>query len=333
MSTIETLPMSRTERRRHRRAAKLQARTAKRQAASQIIPPEGVPLELPIARMGTRFGAQIIDILITGAAAIAILILLVMSEVLGPNTISGVGVLLFFLIRVPYYVLSELAWNGQTLGKRMLKIKVISHDGGSLTTHALVLRNMMKEAEIFLPGTLLLSLNHETPIASWMSLAWVAMAIMIPLTNAHRMRLGDMLAGTHVVHLPVPSLLKDLALDAPQPMSASGNGFTFLPHQLDHYGSFELQTLESVLRAQDRRMGRSNMKRNQQTVTEIVERIRKRIGYADVIDPAETVAFLQAFYNAQRAHLEQRQLFGERRVDKFHASGEPNGDVDRADQK
>ena len=33
--------------------------------------------------------------------------------------------------------------------------------------------------------------------------------------------------------------------------------------------------------------------------------------------------FLRAFYNAQRAHLEQKQLFGERRQDKFHADQTP----------
>ena len=318
MSIADTLPASRKERRR-------QTRAARRKAASQVIPPEGVPLNLPIASLGTRFGAQITDILITGGAAIAILILLGLLELVPPHVLMALGSLLFFFIRIPYYALSELAWNGQTLGKRMMKIKVVAHDGGSLTTHALVVRNLMKEAEIFLPGTLLLSLDQAAPIASWISLAWVVMAIMIPLSNPHRMRLGDMLAGTHVVQLPVPILLKDLALEAPQPKSADGNGFTFLPHQLDHYGRFELQTLEKLLRAQDESMSRSSLAVHAEAVASVVARIRRKIGYADVVEPTEAVAFLQAFYNAQRAHLEQKQLFGERRADKFHASEGSHG--------
>ena len=56
------------------------------------------------------------------------------------------------------------------------------------------------------------------------------------------------MAGTHVVHLPEPILLKDLASDKLVPVSAKSKGFTFLPHQLDHYGAFELQTLETLLR-------------------------------------------------------------------------------------
>ena len=48
----------------------------------------------------------------------------------------------------------------------------------------------------------------------------------------------------------------------------------------------------------------------------MVENIRRRIDYADRVEPDQRVRFLQAFYNAQRAYLEQRQLFGDRRSDK-----------------
>ena len=305
------------------RQHRVDRRAARKKAASRVMPPEGVPLELPVAGVGVRVAAQLADLLITFAAAVAILIPLSLLYFEFFSTISAVGSLLFFFIRVPYYVLSELAWNGQTLGKKLMKIKVVAHDGGSLTTHSLVLRNMMKEAEVFLPGTLLLTLDHTTPWAFWASLAWVVMALSIPLSNPHRMRLGDMLAGTHVVHLPVPILLKDLALEAPRATSASGQRLTFLPHQLDHYGGFELQTLEKLLRAQDNRMAQSSAEQNRQAITAIVERIRRKIGYADVVEPADEVAFLQAFYSAQRAHLEQRQLFGDRRANKFYADAPP----------
>ncbi|MEM1234006.1 MAG: RDD family protein [Pseudomonadota bacterium] len=308
---MNTAAMTRREQRKAKRAAR-------HTQAAQIIPPEGVPLELPIASVGVRMGAQLIDILITFAAAIAILLLLGMAGLIGINSFEGLAALLFFAIRVPYYVLAELVWNGQTLGKKFMKIKVVSHDGGPLSAHALVLRNIMKEAEIFLPGTLLLTIQVVDPLSAWMSAAWVAMAFAIPLSNAYRQRLGDMLAGTHVVHLPVPILLKDLARDAPRAGPAKKPAFTFLPHQLDHYGAFELQTLETLLRAQDQRMDQAHHKRNQATVSSIVDKIRHKIGYADVIQPGETVAFLRAFYNAQRAHLEQRQIFGDRRRDKFY---------------
>ena len=307
------------------RPTRKERRAARRHAAGRILSPEGVELALPIAGIGARLAAQITDIAITGAFAVALLILIAFNLGTTAETFGAIASLLFFAIRVPYYALAELGWNGQTLGKRLMKIKVVSHFGGPLTTHAIVLRNIMKEAEVFLPATLLLTLDADAPVASWMALAWVAMALAIPLANPHRMRLGDMLAGTHVVQLPVPVLLADVSRTHATPRVASET-FTFLSHQLDHYGRFELQTLESLLRAQDDRMGADRHTRNARTLASIVERIRRRIGYADAVAPADHLAFLQAFYKAQRAHLEQRQLFGDRRAHKRHkAESDPTG--------
>ena len=307
--------MSRLENRRARRAERIAA-------AALIMPPEGVPLTLEIAGVGVRLTAQITDVLITFGFSIAILVLLGMTGLTGPSTLVPLGALLFFIIRIPYYVLCEIAWNGQTIGKRLMKIKVISHTGGPLTTHSLVMRNIMKEAEIFLPGTLILTLQQDARIASWLSFLWVMMAFAIPLTNPYRMRLGDMLAGTHVVHLPDPILLSDLARESGKLVVAGRDNFSFLSHQLNHYGRFELQTLESFLRAQEQGTTRQNHHRNKETLSEIVERIRKKIGFADAIPKSDHLAFLRAFYNAQRAYLEQRQLFGDRRSDKYFSNME-----------
>lgn len=296
-----------------------------RPSPDTLMPPEGVPLTLPIAGLGVRFAAQITDIVITSIAAVCLVILLFVVNLTDPQTVVAVGALLFFLIRVPYYICAELAWNGQTLGKRLMKIKVVSHDGGPLTAHALVLRNLMKEAEIFLPGTLLLTLDATTPLESLVSVGWVLLALLIPLFNRYRRRLGDMMAGTHVIHLPVPVLLKDLASETrPAPAGTDARKIVFLAHQLDHYGAFELQTLETLLRSQERSSSATAVKQQQATIEAIVEKIRKKIGYADPVPAADRLRFLRAFYNAQRQHLEQRQLFGDRRENKHYAADKPD---------
>jgi len=280
-----------------------------------LLPPEGVPLRLEVAGIGARFAAQITDILLTVIAATALVILLVVMDLTSPQTLFAIVVMLFFIIRIPYYVLTELAWNGQTIGKRMMKIKVVSQDGLSLSAHAIVVRNLMKEAEIFLPATLLVTLDAASVGSSLIALGWIGGTLMVPLATPRRQRLGDMIAGSYVIDLPTPVLLKDLAQPVPRPVHAR---FTFLSHQLDHYGALELQTLEDLLRAQDNRPRGANA---QQLVTldSVIGKIRRKISFADPVAPADRVAFLRAFYNAQRAHLEQKQLFGERRQDKFHA--------------
>lgn len=289
-----------------------------RPSPDTILSPEGVPLTLQVAGIGVRMAAQITDIVITLLGAGGILILLALLNLTSPQTLFGIGAMLFFITRIPYYVLTELAWNGQTLGKRLMKIKVISHDGRSLSTHAVVLRNLMKEAEVFLPATLLLTLDEASPIGSLIGLAWVAMAFLIPLLNPHRQRLGDIMAGTHVIHLPQPVLLKDLARDRPV-LRDESRKLVFLAHQLDHYGAFELQTLEGLLRVDASRLSGAALESHRQTLASIIEKVRRKIGYADPVPREDREAFLRAFYTAQRAHLEQRQLFGDRRADKHHA--------------
>lgn len=285
-----------------------------------LMPPEGVPLHLNVAGLGARFAAQITDILLTVCGAIAAVILLVSLSLTNPQTLFAISAMLFFIIRIPYYVLSELAWNGQTLGKRMMKIKVVSSDGLSLSAHSLVVRNLMKEAEVFLPATLLLTLDAASFWSSLIALGWIFGTLLVPLMNKRRQRLGDMIAGTYVIELPTPILLKDLAQSTPDTVKER---FVFLSHQLDHYGTLELQTLEDLLRALENRPSMQSNRQHLETLDSVIGKIRNKIGYADQVPPKDRVAFLRAFYNAQRAHLEQRQLFGERRKDKFHAEQPP----------
>lgn len=283
----------------------------------ELLPPEGVPLKLQIASVGVRFAAQLTDLLITLVAAIAILILFATLELTTPQTWIAIASMLFFITRIPYYVLSEIVWNGQTLGKRLMKIKVVSNDGMSLSVHALVVRNLLKEAEIFLPGTLLLTLDSATPVASLLAFAWIIAALMVPLFNKRRRRLGDFIAGTYVIHLPVPVLLQDLSQVKPAKFD-NKQAFNFLSHNLDHYGAFELQTLEDYLRRLDRPQSPELMRSQHATTVKVVENIRRKIDYADKVPAIDNIRFLRAFYNAQRGYLEQRQLFGEKRADKFH---------------
>ncbi|MCB1339311.1 MAG: RDD family protein [Maritimibacter sp.] len=290
----------------------------------ELMPPEGVPISLEVAAIGTRIAAQLTDLVVTFIGSVALVILLVVLKVTDPDTIFALAAFLFFAIRVPYYIVSELLWNGRTLGKRLMAIKVVAEDGGTLTAHALVARNLMKEAEIFLPATLVFTLDSASPLASILTTLWILATLVVPLANPRRRRLGDMIAGTYVVRLPVPILLSDVSRGPVPVRQAAGQGFSFYPHQLDHYGVYELQTLEALLRAGERpKGGAAAAKNHAESLAAVIEKIRLKIGYPDPVPEAERQAFLKAFYNAQRAHLEQRQLLGERRENKFHASAEP----------
>ena len=297
--------------RRARRRLERERTARKRGLALELLPPEGVPIRFGVAGLGARIGAQLTDLMLCTAAVIAVLVLLGLT--VGGTATTAVGALLFFAIRTPYYIAAELLWNGQTLGKRMLRLRVISADGRGLTTHAVVVRNLMKEVEVFVPGTYLILGAADGLIESLVVLAWVAVLVAIPRFNARRQRIGDMIANTVVIVQPQAVLMPDLtAARAP-----TRERFVFDATQLDHYGRYELQTLEQVLQSETRGATGTRDQRRANLVA-ISRAIRTKIDYRETVADDDTVAFLRAFYAAQRAYLEQRRLFGESREDKFH---------------
>jgi uncharacterized RDD family membrane protein YckC len=277
-------------------------------------PPEGVPIRFQIASGGARVGAQLLDLVFTWGGGLAFVLLVAWSGLIGWEAWLTLLSLLVFLLRVPYYILSELVWNGRTPGKRVVGIRVIAANGRRLTPSQIAARNLLKEVEFFTPFTLILAASSDS-LGSWgigILLVWVTVVSIVPLANRRRQRLGDMIAGTLVVETPKPVLLPDLVRTA---RPVIGARFTFLPHQLDHYGRHELQVLEDILRGPEGAAGRST------ELVKVTGAIAAKIAYTDPIPPYLRQEFLLAFYTAQRDHLEKRRLFGDRRENKHHGQG------------
>jgi uncharacterized RDD family membrane protein YckC len=208
----------------------------------------------------------------------------------------------FFILRSGYFILFELTARAATPGKRALGLRVAARDGGRLTGEAVFVRNAMREIEIFLPAVFLLAANAAgDPVDAWVVLLgclWTGGFLLFPLFNRDRLRVGDFVAGTWVVKAPRRSLAVDLA-------GRQDPAFAFSQGQLAAYGVKELQVLEQVLHAADKR-----------TMTAVAQRIRGKIGWYRTESETDA-AFLGAYYAALRGRLEHRLLFGHRRRDKF----------------
>ena len=293
-----------------------------------IVTPEGVPLVVELADRGSRAAALMLDLvfiflmMILGGIA-----LIFTAEVLKVWSFV-IGILGFFLLRIFYFPITELAWRGATPGKRILGLKVIDRHGGPLKPESIVVRNLMREVEVFMPLTALAvpALTGFETLEQLLMLVWIGIFTLMPLFNRDGLRIGDMVAGTLVIAAPKAALLPDLtqrrlgSVPLTRAPAAEDSPYRFTAAQLGHYGVYELQTLEAVLRRAE-----SGSLAGRQ---EIARRIRAKIGWPEV-DQAlpdglrfDATAFLEAFYVAQRAHLERRLLFGHRRKDKHDRSGQ-----------
>jgi uncharacterized RDD family membrane protein YckC len=274
-----------------------------------IVTPEGFELRFGRATASERLVALAVDL------GILLLVATVLGIVLALALGFGAVALALFLLRHGYFVWFETRWHGRTPGKRLFHLRVVRADGGPLTVETVLARNLTREVELFLPLTLLVSPDALfADHVGWVRLAaslWILLLLFFPLTNPHRLRIGDLLAGTRVVLSPPVALARDLADVRSGPGAAAPEVvFRFTPAQLSIYGEHELTVLEDVLRKA--RRGTVDP-----VLVEVTNSICRRIGWTDPeAIGGQHLRFLRAFYAAQRQHLEQQLLLGRRRLRK-----------------
>lgn len=145
-----------------------------------IATPEGVELQLHLAGVGSRFAAGMIDFAIKAALVTAIALALGISIGGIPALIAGAAGLLF--VMVGYDVLFEVRAAGRTPGKRALGLRVVMADGRPVGLRASSVRNVLRLVE-------------------GLPLSYVPAMVSILATPSNQ-RLGDLAAGTVVLHEP-----------------------------------------------------------------------------------------------------------------------------------
>jgi uncharacterized membrane protein SpoIIM required for sporulation/uncharacterized RDD family membrane protein YckC len=168
----------------------------------QVETPEHVTLDLEIAGVGSRALAALIDMLVLVGSALGVFIVLAIVAGFGVTIGSIGGALLLlggFAVWTGYFILFEGLRQGQTPGKRMVGIRVVSDTGNAVSLSAAAARNLLRIAD-FLPPPYLIG------------------ALLVAL-HPRGKRLGDMVAGT-VVARDRPSELVVSSRPRTQPVTA-----------------------------------------------------------------------------------------------------------------
>ncbi|MBX3281112.1 MAG: RDD family protein [Acidobacteria bacterium] len=154
--------------------------------------PERVELEFSLASIGNRFMAVGIDhfIQFLSIFLIAWIFAWVASadnaEGLfedSPKWVTAIMILVVFALFASYFAVFEWLWNGQTPGKRLMKLRVVREDGRPLTLWEAIVRNLLRIADAA-PGFIV-------PIYS--------VGLITIFLNRRDQRLGDIFAGTVVI--------------------------------------------------------------------------------------------------------------------------------------
>jgi uncharacterized RDD family membrane protein YckC len=153
---------------------------------------EAIAVRYELAGIGSRFLALALDLVIQGAVVLVVIFsLALISKPLSgivnavqlgkPLEIALLSLLSLgaFVLFFGYFIIFELAWNGQSPGKRALGIRVVRDAGFPVDTGAAVIRNVVRIIE--------------------MGLGFYVISAVVMLVSHENKRAGDFAAGTIVV--------------------------------------------------------------------------------------------------------------------------------------
>ena len=157
-----------------------------------------------IAGLGTRFMAFALDALLSAVLVLVGLLLVAAAQGatlggtragFGQGAAAFVGLVVVFAAQWGYYVVSEWAMGGQTLGKRVFGLRVVTEHGLRLRLSASVVRNLLRLVDAFPIAAVVAGAHPALHLLPLFVLPGAAVAWL----SVRNQRLGDLAAGTMVV--------------------------------------------------------------------------------------------------------------------------------------
>ncbi len=234
--------------------------------------PEQIALEFSLATVGSRFLALAIDTVIQAAFAAVVLIVGLFAawitlalDAVRPWILAAL-VLGLFLIYYGYFAVFEAVWNGQTPGKRVIGLRVMHVSGRPVSVFEAILRNVIRIADQ-LPGI-------------------YAVGIVSVFVTERSQRLGDLAAGTVVVHERAVSAeeINPFTVEAPTPTTASTR------HGASNLTAAELSVIDLYFRRREQLDGHARLRAARQ----IADRMRARLEITSAIGDEQLLEELSA---------------------------------------
>lgn len=141
-----------------------------------IVSSQNVRIEQQSASIGARAGALLIDLIIMGGLDYLFTIMH-LYDLFDHDSTIALGFIIYFLPWI-YPVVSETFLNGQTFGKKVFHMRVVTLEGGGPKLTSLILRWLMLPIDLFFA---------------------CGIGEMCVFFTERQQRLGDIIAGTWVV--------------------------------------------------------------------------------------------------------------------------------------
>jgi len=243
--------------------------------------PENVTFDYDVSGIGSRFLAALVDTLLI--FLLQFLVIGVLTWTLGASSISNtLGAWLYAILGLiafgffwGYYIFFEIAWNGQTPGKRWTGIRVIRMDGTPVAATEVIIRNLVR-------------------IIDLLPTAYGVGVLSMFITDKSR-RIGDLAAGTVVVHdRPTTRSIADLQTDRARAL-ATISAHLPLPTNfpIDRITEKDVQLIEEYL------LRRYYLTNREQMAAHLLGSLATRLGLEpDAFPAADADELLVSIYRA-----------------------------------
>ncbi|MGL4883864.1 MAG: RDD family protein [Waterburya sp.] len=260
--------------------------------------PESVELEFTLAGIGNRSFALIIDYIIIGLAILLVWIIgLFLAWEITPGFLTGgslnrvaqwifaIQSLTTFAIYVGYFVFFETIWQGQTIGKKWTKIRVIRDNGKPERLPQAILRALLRPVDDIL-----------------------FIGVFFIIFAQKEKRIGDLVAGTIVVqneqtsktaNFDISPEAEDLAVQ----LRIESEIANLLPEDFATIRDF-LQRRKNIMLQYQHQLSRK-----------LADQVKDIIQLETVPDGYSNSQFLEAIYLAYQQNTENKTSYSRTKLD------------------
>lgn len=203
---------------------------------------------------------------------------------------QAIQMMMFVPIAV-YHVVMEITMNGQSVGKRIMGIRVVNENGGRPSISQFMIRWLLRISDVWIFFLLIIIASAGVGLAGWESgllalaaLAFLVTDIILVASSEKGQRIGDMLAKTILIRTKSKASIEETIFQEVE------DSYTPVFPQIMRLSDRDINAIKSILQS-------SLRKKDYVMANAAAEKIKNHLKIETDMDPQQFLDVLLKDYN------------------------------------